>query len=81
MAPLRALRSTSERSHCAIVAGASRLQRPAIDDIADQIDRVGIVMAKEIEQTFSLATARAKMNIRNKESTEHTRTVLSPHDV
>ena len=54
----------------------ARPQLPAIDDIADQIDRVGIVIAQEVEQAFGLAAARAEMNIRNKESTEQTRAVL-----
>ena len=55
----------------------ARAQLPAVDDIADQIDRLGIVIAQEVEQTFGLAAARAEMNIRNKESTEQTRAVLS----
>jgi hypothetical protein len=33
------------------------LQPPAIDDIADQIDRVGIVKPHEIEQKMRLASA------------------------
>ena len=48
----------------------ARPQLPAVDDVADQIDRLGIVIAQEIEQPFGLAAARAEMNIGNKESTE-----------
>ena len=59
----------------------ARAQLPAIDDVADQIDRFGIVIAQEVEQAFGLAAARAEMNIRNKESTEQTRAVLKCHDV
>jgi hypothetical protein len=39
------------------------------------------VVTQEIEEAFGLAAARAEMNIRNKESTEQTRTVLKFHDV
>ena len=45
-------------------------QLPAIDDIADQIDRVGIVVAQEIEKMLGLTAARAEMHIGNKERTE-----------
>ena len=55
----------------------ARLQLPAVDDVADQIDRVGVVIAQEIEKLLGLATARAEMHIRNKESTELMRAVLN----
>ena len=42
-----------------------RAQRPAIDDIADQIDRVGFVMAEKIEELVGLTAAGAEMHIRN----------------
>src|SRR5262249_31182148 len=45
-----------------------RLQRPAVDDIADQIDRVGIVAAKEIQQSVGLRAAGSEMNIGDEES-------------
>ncbi len=56
-------------------------QLPAVDDIADQVDRVGIVITQEIEKAVGLAAARAEMNIGNKQSTEQTRAVLNRHDV
>ena len=59
----------------------ARAQLPAVDDVADQIDRLGIVIAQEVEQAFGLTAARAEMHIRNKESTEQTRAVLKCHDV
>ncbi len=44
-----------------------RLQRPAVDNVADQVDRVGLVPAKEVEQLAGLATAGAKMHVGNEE--------------
>ena len=37
------------------------LQTPAVDDVADKIDRVGVIMLEKIEQQFGLTTARAEM--------------------
>ena len=54
---------------------------PAVDNVADQIDRIGIVIAQKVEEAVGLAAARAEMNIRNKQSTEQTRAVLKCHDV
>ena len=58
----------------------ARSQLPAVNDVPDQIDRFGIVVAQEVEEAFSLAASRAEMNIRNEESTEQTRAVLRCHD-
>ena len=81
-APLRALRSSfCTTSLCGCGQYQPRAQLPAVDDVADQIDRVGIVIAQEVEQAFGLAAARAEMNIGNEESTEQTRAVLDCHDV
>ena len=41
----------------------SRAKRPAIDDIADQIDRVGFMPAQEIEEFLGLAAAGAKVHV------------------
>jgi hypothetical protein len=38
---------------------------PPVDDIADQVDRVGIDMAQEVEQIVGLAAARAQMRVGN----------------
>jgi hypothetical protein len=54
---------------------------PTVYDVANQIDRFGVVVAQEIEEAVGLAAACAEMNIRNKESTEQTRAVLRCHDV
>ncbi len=42
-----------------------RAQRPAVDDVADQVDGVGVVVAEEVEQLVGLAAARAEMHVRN----------------
>ena len=52
----------------------ARAQLPAVDNIADQIDRLGLVATQEVKEAVGLATARAEVNIRDKESTEPTRT-------
>ncbi len=44
------------------------LQAPAVDDVADEINRVGFVMAQEIQQKVRLHAARAKMQIGEEES-------------
>jgi hypothetical protein len=36
---------------------------PAVDDIADQINRLGVVIAQKMEKLFGLAAARAEMHI------------------
>jgi hypothetical protein len=59
----------------------SRFQLPAVDNVADQINRIRIMPAQEVKQAFGLAAARAEMNIRNEQSTEQTRAVLKCHDV
>lgn len=46
------------------------LQRPAIDDIADQIDRVGIVMLEEVEKALRLRASCAEVNIGDKQGAE-----------
>ena len=51
------------------------LQRPAVDDVADQIDRVGLVEAQKVEQLARLAAARAEMNVGDEERAEMPRSV------
>ena len=41
----------------------ARPQPPAVDDVADEEDRVGVVVAKEIEHQLGLAAARAQMQV------------------
>jgi hypothetical protein len=37
--------------------------RPAIDDVADEIEHVGLVVAQEVEQVLGLAAARAQVRV------------------
>ena len=48
----------------------ARLQRPAIDDIADEIDRLGIVILEEIQQLAGLRAARTQMDVGDEQSPE-----------
>ncbi len=45
-------------------------QPPAINDITDQIDDIGIVIAQEIDQEFGLRRLRAEMDVGNEHATE-----------
>ena len=40
-----------------------RAQRPAVDDVADEIEGVGVVPAQEVEELVGLAAARAEMHV------------------
>ena len=51
----------------------ARFQRPAVDDVADQINRLGVVHPQEIEELVGLAAARTEMHIREKQRAELTR--------
>ena len=50
-----------------------RAQRPAVDDVADEVNGVGFVVAQEVEQFFGLAAARAEMHVGNEESAKPSR--------
>ena len=41
-----------------------RPQPPAVHDVADEVDRVGTVMAQELDEAVAPAGARAEMDIR-----------------
>lgn len=40
-----------------------RFQRPAVEDIADEVDRVGVVTPQKVRETLGLAASGSKMNI------------------
>ena len=42
------------------------LQAPAVDDVANKVNSLSIVVSEEVEQPLCLATARAQVNIGNK---------------
>ena len=76
-APLRALR----RSFCTTslwACGQYQLDFscPAVDDVADQEDRVGIVVAQEVEKPLGLAAARAEMDVGEKQRANADRTFV-----
>ena len=56
-----------------------RAQRPAVDDVADEIDRLGVVMAEEIEQPVGLAAARAEVHVGDEQRAKPSRGVVR-HD-
>ena len=43
-------------------------QRPAVDDIADEIDGVGVVAAEEVQQPVGLRAAGSEMDVGDKQS-------------
>jgi hypothetical protein len=42
-------------------------QLPTVDNIADQINGIGIVISQKLEKLFGLAAACAEMHVGNKE--------------
>src|SRR5262245_23028795 len=52
-----------------------RLQRPAVDDVAHEIDGVGFVIAQEVEQLVGLAALHAEMNVGQKQRAHQLRRV------
>jgi hypothetical protein len=45
-------------------------QRPTVDDISNEIDRVGVVAAEEIQQSVGLRAAGPEMDVGDKQSAE-----------
>ena len=44
------------------------LQRPAVDDIADEVDGIGIVAAQEVQQSVGLRAAGSEVDVGDKQS-------------
>ena len=59
-------KSFCSTSLCDCSQSGSTLQAPEIDDIADEIDGVRLVVAKKIEEGIGLAGPCAQMNIGEK---------------
>ena len=57
----------------------ARAERPAVDDVADEVDGVGFVPAQEIEELLGLAAAGAKMHVGDKERAEAAVIGWCPH--
>ena len=56
-----------------------RAQRPAVDDIADEVDRFCVVMAEEVEQPVGLTAARSQMDVGDEQRAKPSRGVIR-HD-
>ncbi len=66
LVPLRAWRSSfCTTSLCVCGQCQERLQPPAVDDVADQEDRLGLVVAQEIDQEVGLRRPRSEMDVRD----------------
>jgi hypothetical protein len=46
-----------------LCGSAYRSQLPAVDDVADEVDHLGIMIPQEIEQEMGLAAARTEMHV------------------
>src|SRR5258707_4343653 len=57
------------------------LQRPAIDDIADEIDGIGIMAAEEVQQSVGLRAAGAEVDVGDKQSAKASFGTLFTHSV
>ena len=57
------------------------LQRPAVDDIADQVDGVGVVGAEEVQQSVGLRAAGSEMDVGDKQSAKAPFRQLVTHSV
>src|SRR5665647_3492826 len=57
------------------------LQRPAIDDIANQVDGIGIMAAEKVQQSFGLRAAGPEVNVGDKQSAKAPFWQLFTHSV
>src|SRR5262249_30617740 len=55
-----------------------RLELPAVDDVADEIDGLGFVMAKKVEKLVRLATAGSEMDVRQEQRSNPPRAARHP---
>ena len=55
-------------------------ERPAVDDVTDQVDRLGVILAQEVEQRPGLAPSGAEMHIGDEQCAKFPRTVAVRHD-
>ena len=56
-------------------------QRPAVDDIADEIDGVGIMAAEEVQQSVGLRAAGSEVDVGDKQSAKAPFGALFTHSV
>ena len=57
----------------------ARPQLPAVDDVAHQIDHVGVVVAHEVEEALGLAALGAQMHVGNEQRAEPARAGRHQH--
>ena len=75
LAALRSSFCTTSLCDLRPVPGAA--QPPAVDDVADQVDRLGVVVAQEIEQEFGLGRLRSEMEVGDEQRAEFAGCVAS----
>src|SRR5690348_18290831 len=56
-----------------------RAQLPAVDDAPDQVDRVGVVAAEEIEQSVGLTAAGPEVHVGDEQRAKMTRRLQAGH--
>ena len=54
---------------------------PAVDDVADQVDRLGVVVAEKIEEEVRLAATRTQMHIGNEQGAHVARRERCGHQI
>src|SRR5262249_54877994 len=54
--------------------------RPPVDDVADEIDRIGIVVAQEVEQPIGLAAFGSEMHVGDEQRAKR-RCASRGHDI
>ena len=54
----------------------ARSQLPAVDDVADEVDRLGVVVAQEVEQELRLAPLRAEMHVGDEQRAKRPHSVV-----
>src|SRR3984957_17748094 len=56
-------------------------QRPAVDNVADEIDGIGVMAAEEVQQSVGLRAAGSEMDIGDKQSAKAPFRQLVTHSV
>src|SRR6185312_1761194 len=54
-------------------------QRPAVDDVADEVDGVRVVVPQKVEQAFGLTAAGAEVHVGNEQGTKTSRGLVLGH--
>ena len=54
-----------------------RAQPPAVDDVADEVDRIRLVLAQEFQHRLRLSPLRAQMQVRDEQAAIAPRRIVS----